>query len=132
MRLRSVVIALAFCSWVAVAGTLSKSARAEVTAEKSERGVVVKIDGQPYCEYLTLSGHMPAIWPVVGPTNKPMTRSFPAGPKIPGDTVDHPHHHSIWFTHGDVNKLDFWTHDPGKKDNRIVHREFVTRCMKGW
>jgi hypothetical protein len=54
-----------------------------------------------------------------------VTRSFPAGPRAEGETTDHPHHHSIWFTHGAVNGLDFWTHDRGRPDNRIVHREFV-------
>lgn len=90
---------------------------AEVTAEPSERGVVVKIDGQPFTEYLKLSGHMPALWPVIGPTGKPMTALAPA---------DHRHHQSIWFTHGAVNGLDFWTHERNRPDNRIVHRDFVT------
>jgi hypothetical protein len=106
--------------------TSTKNASADITAEPSERGVLVKIDGQPFTEYLKLSGHMPALWPVIGPTGKPMTRSFPAGPRVPGETTDHPHHHSIWFTHGDVNGFDFWTHDRGKPDARIVHQDFVS------
>jgi hypothetical protein len=68
---------------------------------------------------------MPALWPVIGPTGKPMTRSFPAGPRVEGETTDHPHHHSIWFTHGAVNGFDFWTHERRNPDARIVHRDFV-------
>jgi hypothetical protein len=104
---------------------IARQAKADITAEPSERGVVVKIDGQPFTEYLKLSGHMPALWPVIGPTGKPMTRSFPAGPRVEGETTDHPHHHSIWFTHGAVNGLDFWTHERRNPDARIVHRDFV-------
>ena len=47
---------------------------AELTAERSPNGVVVKIDGQFFTEYLTSSGGKPILWPVLGPTGKPMTR----------------------------------------------------------
>jgi len=39
---------------------------------------------------------------------------------------DHPHHHSLWFTHGDVNGRDFWTeHKETALNSEIKHREFV-------
>jgi hypothetical protein len=102
-------------------------AAAEVTVERSEKGAVVKIDGQPFAEYLTRSGHQPAVWPIIGPTGQPMTRSYPAGPTLAGEMTDHPHHHSLWFTHGDVNGKDFWrSNEESRQDNQIVHREFVT------
>jgi hypothetical protein len=53
-----------------------------------------------------------------------MTRSYSIGPKVDGESDDHPHHHSLWFTHGDVNDIDFWAVGEGE-NNRIVHREFV-------
>ncbi len=95
---------------------------AEVTAERSPNGVVVKIDGQFFTEYLSRSGSKPILWPVLGPTGKPMTRSYPMG-DVPGEKKDHPHQRSIWFTHGDVNKISFWDQSP--KAGSIVHREFV-------
>jgi hypothetical protein len=101
---------------------------AEVTVEKSDRGAVVQVDGKPFAEYLTRSGHQPAVWPIIGPTGKAMTRSYGAGPQEPGETNDHPHHHSLWFTHGDMNGADFWRgpDDPNQHgENQIVHREFV-------
>jgi Methane oxygenase PmoA len=101
-------------------------AAAEVTVEPSEKGAVVKIDGKAFAEYLKRSGHQPAVWPVIGPTGKAMTRSYPAGPLLPGEMEDHPHHHSIWFTHGNVNGRDFWTnHEQSKQDSEIRHRDFV-------
>ncbi len=95
---------------------------AELTAERSPNGVVVKIDGQFFTEYLTSSGGKPILWPVLGPTGKPMTRSYPMT-NVPGEKKDHPHQRSIWFTHGDVNKISFWEQSP--KAGRIVHRAFV-------
>ena len=62
---------------------------AEVTIEPTERGAVVKIDGEVFAEYLKKSGHQPAVWPIIGPTGKPLTRSYPAGPLLPGEMDDH-------------------------------------------
>jgi Family of unknown function (DUF6807) len=104
-----------------------QSAAADVTVERSDQGAVVKIDGKPFAEYRTQSGHQPAVWPIVGPTGKAMTRSYPDGPLLPGETDDHPHHRSLWFTHGNVNGHDFWTnHKQSHQNTEIRHREFVT------
>jgi hypothetical protein len=81
---------------------------ADVTVERSERGAVVKIDGELFTEYLTKAGQSPAMWPVIGPTGHPMTRAYPVGPPQKGETPDHPHHQSLWFTHDQVNGVDFW------------------------
>ena len=104
---------------------------AEITAERSPHGVVVKIDGQPFTEYLTQSGTKPVLWPIIGPTGKPMTRSWPIEGK-PQLTHDHPHHRSLWFSHGSVNGIDFWTEPPANKSKTakvktgsIVHRDFT-------
>lgn len=95
------------------------AAAAEVTVEKSPAGAEVKIDGQLFTEYVVDSGGRPILWPLVGPTGKPVTRSFPMAAKE-GAKRDHPHHRSVWFSHGDANGLNFW--DKGT----IRHREFVT------
>jgi hypothetical protein len=106
---------------------------AAVTVEKSAKGATVKVDGQPFTEYVTQAGHQPALYPVIGPTGKPVTRSYPFTP--PGDTDDHPHHQSFWMTHGDVNKVDFWSSN--RNDNKgdsgahIKHREFVKVANEG-
>jgi Family of unknown function (DUF6807) len=107
---------------------------AEVTIERSEKGAVVKIDGQLFAEYLTHVGHQPAVWPIVGPTGKPMTRQFPMAELLPSEKNDHLHHVSLWFAHGNVNGLDFWTARElagAHKDNQIVHRDFVTTTAGG-
>jgi hypothetical protein len=111
------------------------SALADVTVERSERGAVVKINGQLFTEYLTKAGQAPAMWPIIGPTGQPMTRAYPLGPAEEGGTTDHPHHHSLWFTHDKVNGADFWKanvetaaedSDSGLNSGpHIAHRDFT-------
>lgn len=84
---------------------------AEMSATKSDTGVAIKVDGQPFTEYVFRSGSKPIIWPIIGPSGKPMTRSYPMS-KVEGEKTDHIHHRSLWFTHGTVNGVDFWLEGP--------------------
>jgi hypothetical protein len=109
--------------------------QAEVTAERTKRGVAIKIDGKPFTEYLTKAGHSPALWPVIGPTGKPVTRSYPFTASTKDGTNDHPHHQSFWFTHDKVNGINFWAanknDEKGDSGAHIAHREFVDVSSKG-
>jgi hypothetical protein len=101
---------------------------AEITAERSAGGVVVKIDGQLFTEYLVRSGTKPILWPILGPTGKPMTRDYPMRER-PGEVKDHVHQRSLWFTHGNVNGINFWAEPKslprGQKGGVIQHVEFL-------
>lgn len=97
---------------------LAPMSLAEVAAERAEKGVVITIDGAPFTEYVTDFHGTPILWPIFGPTGKPMTRAYPMG-EGPNEREDHVHHRSLWFTHGDVNGLSFWHKET------IRHREFV-------
>ncbi len=99
------------------------TALAEVTAKKTDEGVKVEIDGKPFAEYLVQSGNKPVVWPIIGPTGKPVTRAYPLG-EGPNEKKDHIHHRSLWFTHGNVNGISFW-HEGKGKSPAIKHREFV-------
>jgi hypothetical protein len=85
-------------------------------------GGVVKIHGKLFTEYLTRSGAKPILWPILGPTGKPMTRAFPMG-EAPNEKKDHIHQRSLWFTHGSVNGVSFW--DEMGKHGTIAHRKFA-------
>jgi hypothetical protein len=109
---------------IALAGLLGSlpAAAAELSVEQTPRGVTVKVDGQPFTEYLTKSGSKPILWPIFGPTGKRVTRNWPMEEGVTGETDhDHVHQRSLWFTHGSVNGIDFWSEGKG----RIEHREFV-------
>jgi hypothetical protein len=77
--------------------------------EKSAGGLVVKLDGQLFTEYVTLSQNKPILWPIIGPTGKEMTRRYPMD-KVEGEQHDHPHHRSFYFGHQNISGLEFW-HD---------------------
>lgn len=101
---------------------------AEITVERTERGAAVKIDGRLFTEYLTRSGTKPILWPVIGPTGKPMTRGYPMLDAPSEKKKDHPHQRSLWFSHGWVNGVNFWA-ETGRVGS-IEHVEF-TRLAGG-
>jgi hypothetical protein len=125
-------IPLSLCALILAASP----AFAEVTIEKSPAGAVIKIDGQLFTEYVTLSGTKPILWPIIGPTGQRMTRDYPMG-KNAAETADHPHHRSLWFSYDKVNDVNFWAEpssltkpdaDPAKDDPTLgiqKHREFT-------
>jgi hypothetical protein len=106
--------------WVAVTLWAARLPAAEITVERSEDHVLVKIDGELFTEYLPDVNGTPVLWPIIGPTGKPMTRAYPMS-REPNESRDHPHHRSMWFGQNNVNGVNFW-----EKGGTIKHREFVT------
>lgn len=82
----------------------------------------VEINGQLFTEYHFKDVPRPFCYPLLGPGGLPMTRNFPMK-DVPGEERDHKHHRSLWFAHGSVNGLDFWSEDGNF--GRIVHDGFV-------
>jgi Methane oxygenase PmoA len=103
--MRSVLALLSFAPFV-VAFVLP--ARADVGVKKTDTGVEVTLDGQPFATYISNSGYKPIIWPIIGPTGKEMTRAWPMRKDNPDEKTDHVHQKSFWFVHGNVNGVDFW------------------------
>lgn len=84
--------------------------------------VRVEIGGQPFTEYVFKDVPRPFCYPLLGPGGLPMTRNFPMR-EAPGEDKDHKHHRSLWFTHGSVNGIDFWSE--AKDFGKIVHDSFA-------
>ncbi|QDS98523.1 DUF6807 domain-containing protein [Adhaeretor mobilis] len=120
---------------VTVRGVRKSENQPVTRGELTENGAVIRIDGKPFTEYLKNSGHQPVIWPIIGPTGKAVTRSYPLGPLLDHEVDDHPHHRSLWFTHGDVNNIDFWiepeANGPIERKGYIVHQEFKELSEQG-
>jgi hypothetical protein len=95
----------------------------QFTVEQDADGVTVKVDGDLFTRYHVKSGPKPVLYPVIGPSGKAMTRRYPIEPATADERDDHVHHRSFWFTHGDVNGIDFWSES--RNHGSIVHREFV-------
>ncbi len=80
----------------------------------------VEINGNLFTEYRYDEPQRPFFYPVVGPDNKVVNRHWPMK-NGPNEAHDHVHHKSLWYTHGDVNGVDFWADGKGK----IVHDKFI-------
>jgi hypothetical protein len=105
-----------------LAGVLSAPmvAQAQTVALKpSDRGLRVEIDGRLFSEYRTTDAQRPYMYPLTGPSGENIARPYPMEE---GGAKDHPHHRSMWFTHGGVNGVDFWA--DGKKNGTIKHTAF--------
>jgi hypothetical protein len=78
----------------------------------------------------------PYVYPVIGPNGRPITRAYPME-IVEGEKKDHPHQRSLWFTHGAVGGVDFWseTRSAGRvrqveierTESGPVHGRIVTR-----
>lgn len=94
--------------------------------------VQINEGGTFFAEYRTNYKGTPIIWPICSANGLLMTRAYPMIDEINLDdekdlerqnifanakmtkvteALDHPHHRSLWFTHGDVNQSDFWALD---------------------
>ena len=80
----------------------------------------VEVNGKLFTEYNFKDAPFPYFYPVIGPTGVNITRHWPMK-EGKDEAQDHPHHRSLWFTHGEVNGHDFWQ---GRND-RIIHDEFL-------
>lgn len=103
-------------------GTPPNVAGAELAVTRMLDGVRVEVDGKLFTDYLTKTGPKPILWPVLGPNGCNMTRAYPMK-NVEGEKQDHPHQRSLWFTHGNVNGIDFWSEQDGH--GVIQHREYL-------
>jgi hypothetical protein len=104
-------------------------ARAAVEMKEGPDKVRVEIGGQLFTEYCFTGAPHVYFYPLIGPGGVRMTRDWPMK-ETPGEERDHPHHRSLWFSHGAVNGVDFWTEaSPGKTTKhptgRIEHAKFL-------
>ena len=85
---------------------------AEVKITPSGDKITVDIDGKPFTAMY--SDPKPYLHPLRTATGVAVTRMFPME-QVEGETRDHPHHRGLWFTHGDVNGVDFWMNEANHK-----------------
>jgi hypothetical protein len=96
--------------------------RADVSVREADGTVRVEIDGTLFTEYHYQKVARPFLYPVIGPTGAPMTRDWPMV-KTASEPTDHVHHKGLWFAHGDINGIDFWSEQ--KQFGKTVHQKFL-------
>jgi len=98
------------------------SARPLVALRDTHGRIDVSIDDDPFTSYhYSAEVARPYLYPVLGPGGVSLTRTIEKS-GAPG--YDHPHHRSVWISHGLINGTDNWSEDPGH--GRTAHREFAS------
>lgn len=103
-------------------GHSSQSGRGGVVLKQGDRQVDIVIDGKPFTSYHFQGYNKPIFFPLRSAAGTVLTRGYPMIEDIPGESRDHRHHTGVWFTHGDVNGVDFWSETP--ESGTIRHQEF--------
>ena len=98
---------IALLTATAVLFSLSAPAADFIVELTATGGAIVKVDGKLFAEYVVDQANKPYLWPIVGPTGKEMTRSYPMK-DVPGEKQDHPHHRGLNFGHESIAGYDTW------------------------
>jgi hypothetical protein len=123
MNAQARILARLVLAFSTTAFTLAAAAAGKgVTITKMDDRVRVEIAGELFTEYRFQGAPHVYFYPLIGPAGLPMTRNAPMA-QAEGEDRDHPHHRSLWFSHGDVNGIDFWAETP--KSGKIVHDQLL-------
>lgn len=92
----------------AISASSAQDAPITIVKQAADR-VQVKVGDQVFTELLFGADRSkPVLYPIYGPGQIPMVRDYPFKDTTKGEKHDHPHHESLWYTHGDVNGISFW------------------------
>ncbi len=87
----------------------------EVTAARDGDRIDVSIAGAPFTSFhFGDTATKPYLHPLRASDGSVVTRGYPME-EIPGEQRDHPHHRGAWFSHGDVNGIDFWANEVSQR-----------------
>lgn len=87
-----------------------------VSLERKGHRIEVLIEGQPFTAFhFGPEATKPYLHPLRAKDGTIVTRGYPME-DIDGEQRDHPHHRGVWFSHGEVNGVDFWANE---KEQRV-------------
>jgi hypothetical protein len=97
----------------------------EIKSLEKEHRIDVVIGGKLFTSYQYGPDFKdkPVFYPVLTPSGNMVNRGFPIKQDIPGESTDHPHHQSVFFTYGSVNGIDYWNPWPAR---RILHKGIIS------
>ena len=88
---------------------------AQVKFLTGQEKIDVSIDGSPFTAfYYGAASPKPYLHPIRAANGTIVTRGYPMA-DVEGERRDHPHHRGLWFTHGEVNGIDFWANEPSQE-----------------
>lgn len=105
---RFVAFASAFAAVLLFSSSLG--AAESVDVKRTDHQIAVLIGGKPFTTlHFDLKVPKPYMSPLRSAEGIVVTRGFPMRKDIPGESADHPHHRALYFAHGDINGVDFWS-----------------------
>ncbi|MEO0474955.1 MAG: PmoA family protein [Planctomycetota bacterium] len=106
MKRSSIRLASLLCLALALPSFADKHPKLSIQTKDKVHQVM--IGDELFVGYNPTNTQKPYLYPIIGPTGANMTRHYPLKKDIAGESDDHPHHTSLWFTHGGINGVDFW------------------------
>lgn len=103
-------------------GNAQTSASRGVRLYETNDVIRVDLDGQLFTQYHFKNVSRPFLYPLLSADGEHLTRRWPQE-DVPGEEHDHPHHHALWYSHGDVNGVDLWSESA--KAGKTVHQSVV-------
>jgi len=97
-----------------------------VKIDKKDKTLDIQIGDRPFTVYVFAGDKVvrPYFYPLFGPQGARMTRGYPMD-YHEGEEKDHPHHHSLWVAHGNVNGIDNWSVESGHGFTKQTRINFV-------
>ncbi len=119
---RFFIVAILALASAAAPRPAARAADVRIRADAARQQYVIVIGGKPFTAYCFGSDFpdKPVFYPVMSPNGARVNREFPMVKDVPGESTDHPHHQSLFFTYDEVNGVHFW--NPDTSGRRIVSR----------
>jgi hypothetical protein len=120
-------------SLLAAAALSALTVHAQVKVTQGSDRVMVDIDGKPFTAlYTSSSVTKPYLHPIRAASGKIVSRVWPMEEKE-GEAKDHIHHRGLWFSHGDVNGIDYWGNDPSQLKGKqgTIRTKRITSIKSG-
>src|SRR5262245_49870548 len=94
----------------------------QIQHDTTAKQYVITIDKKPFTTYRYGDEFLdkPIFYPVRAPNGARVNREYPMIEGLPGESSDHPHHQSLFFTYDEVNGTNFW--NPERTGRRIQQR----------
>ncbi len=119
---RALPLAALLCLAAGCQSYQSASSSRGVSITESDKALLVTVNGEPFTQYHFKDVTRPFLYPVLGPGGAAMTRDWPMNDG-PNDEKDHPHHKSLWYAHGEINGVDFWSESTNA--GKTIHDGFI-------
>jgi len=109
---KKICLGLVAAVWAgALAGCATPERGSAVRIQAAPGKLSIQLAEKPFTEYVYEGASRPYLYPILDPDGARMTRHWPQE-EFPNEEKDHPHHRSLWWAHGAMNGVDFWSESP--------------------